>query len=260
MNPDATYSWPDITHPAHACAFSKLGLKKILYIGPWFHIEPTIHSEFKHIKEFIYVDTQPRGENESAPYHKNNYKTEFMEELMKKCYTFGYELIDDSPVDTKYVYTLLKKKQQKTWKTDCPHNNPHLFKFKNKYTNQIIKYYISTNFRYNMNPELRDDMCSADGLIVSGYFPHKDLFQYFRVPKTIIGFTDTVYPVGVHAQYMETDSIMPGLIDDEHRNEAIWSENYYLISVHTTHMVRCNSMAELGLQNLYEMNKRNEEF
>ena len=92
MNCDfSTYKWPDMTHPAHSKEFAKLGLKKILYMGPWFHIEPTLHGEMRNVKEFIYVDIQPRGENETIPYDESTYKLNFVENLKQKCYYFGYE-------------------------------------------------------------------------------------------------------------------------------------------------------------------------
>ena len=68
-------------------------------MGPWFHIEPTLHAEFKNVKEFIYIDTQPRCENEKVPYDEKSYKTHFVHNLKQKCYYFGYELLDDYVLD-----------------------------------------------------------------------------------------------------------------------------------------------------------------
>jgi hypothetical protein len=256
MEGETHVHWPDITHPADAHAFQSLGLKKLLYIGPWFHLEPTIHAEFRNIKEFIYVDTQPLGENETKPYDTNSYKTNFVEDLMTKCACFGYELISDYIIDPEHVYTVLNRSQRKKWCVEYPHINPHMFKFENKYTKQILKYYISTNFLYTMNKELRTDMCDADGLILSGYFPHKALLHYFPQPKTIIGFTETVYPVGELYHYLEQDNIMPSLINDTNTDAPYWANNYFLMSIHTNHIVKCENITEMGELSVYEIDQR----
>ena len=79
MNSDfTTNKWPDMTHPAHFTEFAQLELKKILYMGPWFHIEPTLHPEMRKVKEFVYVDIQPRGENETLLYDESSYKKNSM--------------------------------------------------------------------------------------------------------------------------------------------------------------------------------------
>lgn len=254
MNPDKnSYKWPNMTHPAHSTEFAKLGLKKLLYMGPWFHIEPTLHAEFKNVNEFIYVDLQPRGENDKLPYRETDYKHNFINELTKKCYYFGYDLMDDYPIDDEYVYALLKGEQQHNWENKFPYINPHVFIFKNKYTHQTLKYYISTNFLYNMNPELRNDICSADGLILSGYFPNKELLRYFTGPKTIIGFTETYFP---HESELEdkvyTESIIPALFDDTNGNLSSRVNQYYLMSIHTTHMIKCKSMHDMYIKSEYE--------
>jgi len=251
MNADNhSYKWPDMTHPAHSAEFTKLGLRKILYIGPWFHIEPTLHANLKDVKEFIYVDIQPRCENETSPYDETSYKTNFIEEMTQKCYHFGYTLLDDYPMDDEYVYTLLKGEQQNNWESKFSHINPHVFIFKNKYTHQILKYYISTNFLYNMTPELRNDMCYADGLILSGYFPNKQLLQYFITPKTIIGFTETYFPKKSELKDREySSSIISELINNETRNGQLLTNQYYLISIHTTHIVKCKSIQDMRNKN-----------
>lgn len=254
MNPASySYKWPNMTHPAHSKEFAQLGLKKILYLGPWFHIEPTLHAEFKNVKEFIYVDLQPRGEHDKLPYKETSYKHNFITELTKKCYHFGYELLDDYHIDDEYVYALLKGKQQHNWENTFPYINPHVFIFKNKYTHQTLKYYISTNFLYNMNPELRNDMCSADGLILSGYFPNKGLLQYFSAPKTIIGFTETYFPHGSELADKEyTETIIPYLFDDTNSSSSSLANQYYLMSIHTTHMIKCKSIDDMRNKCTYE--------
>ena len=156
------------------------------------------------------------------------------------------------------MYTLLKGNKQHNWKSKYPHINPHVFLFKNKYTHQTLKYYVSTNFLYNMSPELRNDMCNADGLILSGYFPNKQLLQYFTEPKTIIGFTETYFPHESELNDMDcSSSIIRELVDDENREKPLWVNQYYMISTHTTHMVKCKSMHDIYEKSEYESNLRN---
>jgi hypothetical protein len=258
MNPDlSTYKWPDMTHPAHSKAFSKLGINKILYMGPWFHIEPTLHAEFKNVKEFIYIDTQPRCENEKVPYDEKSYKTHFVHNLKQKCYYFGYELLDDYVLDDEYIYTLLKGDKQQNWESRVPHINPHVFLFKNKYTQQRLKYYISTNFLYNMTPELRNDICNADGLILSGYFPDKYLLNYFIKPKTIIGCTETYFPNEYEVNDTElVTTMIPSLFKDENTGKYKYSNGYFLLSIYSGHITKCKSVQELHEKSEYEYDLR----
>ena len=259
MNSDfTTNKWPDMTHPAHFTEFAELELKKILYMGPWFHIEPTLHPEMRKVKEFVYVDIQPRGENETLLYDESSYKKNFVKNLKTKCYYFGYELIQDYPLDNEYVYTLLKDDEQQDWEQRVPYINPHVFIFKNKYTRQTLKYYISTNFLYNMNPELRNDMCYADGLILSGYFPNKKILNYFTTPKTIIGFTETYFP---HESELNdkaySTSIIEELFNDENDTyNREWVSNYFLMSIHNGHIIKCNTIYDLHEKCEYEYQLR----
>ena len=54
-------------------------MKKVLYIGPWHHIQPV--QDFPLIKEFIYIDTQPRSEFDELSYYQGFYKERFYEDL-----------------------------------------------------------------------------------------------------------------------------------------------------------------------------------
>ena len=109
-----------------------------------------------------------------------------------------------------------------------------------------------------MSPELRNDMCYADGLILSGYFPNKQLLQYFTEPKTIIGFTETYFP---HESELDdvafSESIIGELFDECKKTTSSYVNQFYLISTHTTHMVKCKSMHDMHQKSDYEHNLRN---
>ena len=215
-----------------------------------------IEEKFNDAKNLLFLNDIESLKNETKPYDTNSYKTNFVEDLMTKCACFGYELISDYIIDPEHVNTVLNRSQRKKWCVEYPHINPHMFKFENKYTKQILKYYISTNFMYTMNKELRTDICDADGLILSGYFPHKALLHYFPQPKTIIGFTETVYPVGELSHYLEEDNIMPSLINDTNTDAPYWANNYFLMSIHTNHIVKCENINEMGELSVYEIDQR----
>jgi hypothetical protein len=100
-------------------------------------------------------------------------------------------------------------------------------------------------------------MCNADGLILSGYFPNKQLLQYFTEPKTIIGFTETYFPHESELDDVESsDSIIRELFDEKKTNSS-WTNQYYMISTHTTHIVKCKSIHDMHEKCDYEYNLRN---
>ena len=65
--------------------------------------------------------------------------------------------------------------------------------FHNKKTQQSLTYYASTNIKFNMSKILENDIAQCDGIIVSGYFPEKEILNYFVLPKAFFGYTNTCY-------------------------------------------------------------------
>lgn len=176
---------------------------KLLYFGPWDHIDPVIH--FPLIKEFVFIDTQPRSEfDKKNIFETCFYRDKFYNNLVMKCNTYGFVLNNTYVLDPYYY---------KKIGADLSYDNinPTLLTFHNYKTNQTIKYYISTNILYNMCPMLENDILTSDGLILSGYHPHKILFSYISSKlKTIYCYTATCYDYNDYYK----DNIISGLYNN----------------------------------------------
>ena len=165
-------------------------MNKALYLGPLYNIRPT--KDFPNIKEFIYVDTHPRSEFDNNSFHQGFYKTQFYDNLIHKCHCFGFVLVKTIELDPNYykkIFSLKQRLYYTFWDIIPQYIGPTLLLFENKMTQQVLKYYISTNILYNMCPELKEDIEESDALIVSGYQPNIKLLDYFTSPKTFIRYT-----------------------------------------------------------------------
>jgi hypothetical protein len=59
-----------------------------------------------------------------------------------------------------------------------------------------------------MNKTLETDIATCDGIIVSGYFPEKEILRYFISPKVFFGYTDTSYILDSDDPYQEDNNIL----------------------------------------------------
>jgi hypothetical protein len=168
---------------------------KLLYIGAWDHIDPVFH--FAKTKEFVFVDTQPRSEfDREKIFETCFYRKKFYKRIIDTYYKAGFRLFSTTILDKEY-YKKLKVHTEygdnesiSTYK----HINPTLLHFVNPITDQTIKYYISTNIKYNMSNLLQDDIKQTDGLLLSGYFPNKILLDYLpETNKTFYCYNQTCY-------------------------------------------------------------------
>ena len=108
-----------------------------------------------------------------------------------------------------------------------------------------------------MTPELRNDICNADGLILSGYFPDKYLLNYFIKPKTIIGCTETYFPNEYEVNDTElVTTMIPSLFKDENTGKYKYSNGYFLLSIYSGHITKCKSVQELHEKSEYEYDLR----
>jgi hypothetical protein len=168
---------------------------KILYVGAGCHIQPVSH--FKNVKEFVFIDTQPRNEFDSYTYNFSEfgYRTKFVVNLIEECRKYNFILKKSTELDKHYYKKIISWKQYFHFLLHSPplYINPNLLVFTNNQTNQTIHYYISTNIAFNMTPCLQQDIETCDGLIVSGYHPEKELLKLFRNPITFYGYSNTYY-------------------------------------------------------------------
>jgi hypothetical protein len=170
---------------------------KLLYVGAGDHIEPVKH--FILTKEFIFIDTLPRNEFDSYLPNLNMecYKEKFIYNLVTYCGDCGFMLESVSTIDKNYYKKIMSCKQRiyYLFHKFPKYINPTLLVFTNQKTGQKIKYYISTNIKYNMNKSLQKDIETSDGLIVSGFQPEIELLKYFKQPKSFFGYTESCYTV-----------------------------------------------------------------
>jgi hypothetical protein len=183
---------------------------KILYVGAGHHIEPVKH--FPGTKNFVFIDSQPRSEFDSVhpKFYSGFYRGHFLNDLVASCQYYGFILDSFTVLDKNYYKKIITKKwYYSSWFYKIPADiNPTMLVFHNNKTQQKLTYYVSTNIKYNMNPILENDIATCDGIIISGYFPEKQILQYFVSPKVFFGYTDTGYILEYDDQAEEDNNIL----------------------------------------------------
>jgi hypothetical protein len=232
-------------------------IDKLLYFGSLYDFYPVY--TFQHIKEFVYVDTFPRGPwDETDRFNKKYYDNDFLTELKHKCYLLEFKLIDDIDLDETYKEKILTPQQKLYYYLfSLPKNiNPRLLIFYCHETDQTIKYYISTNILYNMNATLLKDIEESNALLVSYFIPSIKLLDYFDKdkPKIFLGYTDNKYTISKNKE--KDIKITNNLIEYLHKND---DNNYFInyisiskntekITIHKT----ITTMSKFCLQNKYK--------
>ena len=219
-------------------------INKILYLGPWHHIKP-VH-DFPQVKEFIFIDTQPRSEFDNKLFYHGFYKQNFYDDLIHKCICFGFELKTEYVIDQNYyksIFTLRQRLYYFLWDVLPNHINPTLLTFYNETTKQTIKYYISTNIKYTMTPTLQQDIEEADALIVSGYHPNSKLLEYFTKPKIFIGYSNTWYDEDVDE---DVDASIISVLHQTEKTEYFY--NFLAVSYKTGQMKECIDIFDLQIK------------
>lgn len=191
-----------------------MSVNKIMYIGAGLHLSTLAH--FPELREFVFVDTLPRSEFDHANANKFVeifYSHTFVERLKVKCQDLGFQYMASEETDIGYYSKIMNVYQRCKWfgciKQIFPHICPTLFVFANPETNQVLKYYMSTDIFLNMSHILRADLQTCDGLIISGYHPSQVLLRYVDLPITLFCYSKTAY------------DIPPEEVDDED-NIVLW--------------------------------------
>lgn len=231
-------------------------IKKLLYFGPLYDFYPVY--TFQHIKEFVYVDTFPRGPwDETNSFNKKYYDTDFLTELKHKCYQLDFKLIEDINLDQTYKEKILSPLQKIYYYLfSLPKNiNPRLLIFYCEETDQTIKYYISTNIHYNMNSNLIQDISESNALLVSYFIPSLKLLDYFDKdkPKIFLGYTDNKYTISKNKN--KDKELEDNLLDYLHKNDDnSYFINYISVSKNTEKITihkKIVTMSKFCLQNKY---------
>ena len=215
----------------------------LLYIGAWNHIAPVLH--FPKTKEFIYIDTQPRSEFDQANIFMTCfYRKKFYKNVVRIWSQYGFNLLSTTIIDKNYEQTLVKDTSDDdiTSKKTYKHVNPTLLYFSNPVTNQVIKYYISTNIKFNMCNRLEKDIRKSDGLIISGYFPTSQVLDYLPHSNyTFYCYTDTCYSYDQHDNNI-MNSFHHSSYQEMNSNHFIIMDKHSGKQLHT-----CNTIQEVEL-------------
>ena len=219
-------------------------INKILYIGTGNHIEPV--RDFPLVKEFIFIDTQPRSEFDNISFYQKFYRQNFYDNLVHKCNCFGFRLKSEEVLDSSYyksTFTLWQRIYYSLWDVLPHHINPTLLTFFNERTSQTIKYYISTNIEYNMTISLQQDIEEADALIVSRYHPNIKLLEYFTKPKIFIGYSNTYYDANA-----DEDTNIITVLHQKEKTEYFY--NFLAVSCKTGQIKVCVDIFDLKIKSL----------
>ncbi len=223
-------------------------IASLLYIGAGTDVQ--VVKYFPQVEKFVFIDTQPRSEFDSVnSYEHLFYRKRFCPELISNLETNGFILKKVTTLNNYYYKSIFNFKQMiyfKFIKFRLPeYINPTVLLFQNHHTNQIIKYYVSTNILTNMCKELEKDIRESDGLIVSGYHPNDILFQYMDIPKKFFGSTTTYF--GHDRDDGESNTIIEKLYTNPQYFSKYFSE-YHLIDFEN-----CRSIGEYkNIQDLYQ--------
>lgn len=228
---------------------------KILYVGAGLHIMPVTH--FPQTKQFIFIDSQPRSEFDSThpKFYNGFYRPHFVNDLVATCQHYGFILDSYTILDKKYYKNIISNKwYYSSWFYKIPTDiNPTVLVFTNKRTKQTIRYYISTNIRFNMNNILENDIATSDGIIVSGYFPEIEILQYFIRPKVFFGYTNTCYNISSSFSSDNENTIIYFL------HKCICNRQYYFIEFYMVYddsgvIIKCEDFNSF-LDNIKEHDK-----
>lgn len=217
--------------------------KQLLYVGAGTHIEPVKH--FSKTKSFIFIDTQPRSEFDTyhPKFYKNFYRQNFLYELETTCESYGFKLESFSCIDNDYYKQIVSWRwYYSSWLFKIPNYvNPFLLVFKNYKTQQTLKYYISTNIKFNINPQIIKDIETCDGIIVCGYLPDTDILNYFGSSKIFFGYTNTCYDdINIEDFNEKYDNNIIHFLHKFICNSPYYFDDFYLVKYYTGEIIHCN--------------------
>lgn len=210
-------------------------VKKLLYVGAGCNIKTVVH--FKDATEFIFIDNQPRSNDEkcSTKFNKNNYVSDFVSNLINECTKYGFMFHMDYQLDNSYYKKILSWKQcyYNNYHKRFVYINPTLLVFRNIITNQTLKYYISVNLKVNVTNTLHTDIESCDGILVNGYFPEIEILRHFDKPKAFYGYTNANYTIDTTTFSKETDNNIIYFLQNCICNTQYYFDAFYMINEET---------------------------
>jgi len=221
---------------------------KILYLGAGTHIESVTH--FPETKLFIFIDTQPRSKFDTIhpKFFKGFYEEKFINHLMESCNHFGFKLESNNIIDNNYYKNIISKKWYfSSWIYKIPlYINPTLLVFYNSETKQKIKYYISTNIKFNICKILYEDIKTCDGFIVRNHFPDIEILKYFELPKVFFGYNNISYFIDPNSNDINIITFLHNYLC----NTQYYFTEFYLINNDNGIIYKCQDF-----KNLYELSQ-----
>ena len=222
-------------------------VKKLLYVGAGCNIAHTLH--FKDTTEFVFIDTQPRSNDEkmSTKFNKNNYVSDFVGNLLHECTKYGFMFYMDYQLDKVYYKKILSWKQcyYNKYHKRFPYINPTLLVFRNIITNQTLKYYISVNIKINVSTSLHTDIETCDGILVKDYYPEIEILRHFDKPKAFYGYTNSKYTIDEVTFSKETDNNIIYFLQNCICNSQYYFDAFYMINMETGETEQCSDFKEL---------------
>ncbi len=200
-------------------------MDKVVYVGAGTDIIPII--VLPEIKEFIYIDSQPRSEYGMYLYDNADlYRDYFLPELKKI-------LKNNNFIDSKITKNYLEY-----------HNN----------NNQILKYYINTPFPEKVTDEIKKDIENCENLIFSGFCPDKIIFKLMPNLKNIYCNAHTCYNIP-DEDYEDKEQMENSSFRELIKNESLYKYNFQLIKEkkHFEYWIADNIVPDI--KNIYEFEK-----
>ena len=194
-------------------------IRKILYVGAGTDTGPII--DFEDATEFIYVEIMPRNvDSDSIPYN-DQYCHGFIDKITDKFNELDFHLTETRALDNTYHENVLSHEQKK--RGVPKHFNPTVLIFENEEKTRKIKYYVSTNIKYNMCNELSEDIASSDSIAIVGYSPKTLIFDHFTDKKTFIAYSDTCY-----SYYGKNDDLIGACFENNNTNgDKVYKKYFY---------------------------------
>lgn len=226
-----------------------MSMDKLLYIGTGLDFKPVVH--FGQVKEFVFIDTQPRSEFDGNIYNGSLffdgfYRHKFIDLLVKNAAKFGFELVERINLDFDYHKQILTQEQKDFWGGNFleifPDVNPGLLILLNSKTSQIIKYYFSTNIKLNMCTRLKTDITETRGLIISGYHPDKIILDYISKPIKLYCYSRTCYYLD-DDEVDDFDNLIYWAYNDVDKVKTLFNEIYVCDSC-SGELIKCEDMYE----------------
>jgi len=88
---------------------------QLLYIGAGLDFTPVIH--FNQVKEFVFIDTQPRTQfdgivRDGSLFFDGFYRHKFIDLLVKNAAKYGFELVERIELNSDYYKQILTQEQK----------------------------------------------------------------------------------------------------------------------------------------------------